>query len=552
MDESFFFEGDFVQSVLSLSVPVTDRTLQSASGIIVVPRISSIHTTTTTTTITTGRGKKRMQEDDQDADADAQRQLEGLRVLYGACCNFFLGTQAAEEAAAAAATAADTAGAGAGAVGFPANSLPLAAAMMLDRFALLLHPDQPSIITPQMLARKAMLLHQGCESPSLRREIKEELLGRRMLAREQQAALEEYGETFEISRRPHIYDIPFPPRASQLFPQFRGQQQDQDQDQEVAAAAHTADNDDGCTPSLPFSQSHVYTASKAFYERNHERAWISAVPFGVTTNAKLADAYARVLLAYLQDLAEEGDAGSGGDSSPAEEDGDGPRTAHIVELAAGHGLFGFLLAKRLRELSSASSAPSPWRIRLVMTDFNRRLLESRRAAPWLRPFGTDGSVDFAVLDASCQEQEEGQGLELLSGRVLRPGSLRGPLIVLGNYALDSLPSDIFFQLPRGRRRSSNGSKPDSDEEEQEEEDEDGGESVVRELVADPTTRRFHLAAPCPARLASYRHAGLLRAMLSRGREGLHVVNAGFLAALAWLRGLLHPSNRREFFIINEY
>jgi hypothetical protein len=151
-----------------------------------------------------------MEEEEEDA--------EGLRVLHGACRQFWVGTQAAEEAAAAAAAAAvaaSTAGpaaaaaaASTSAAAFPANRLPLAAAMMLDRWSLLLHPDQPSCITPQvshsspkrlvglpaahhdgsllpcishhyhhhhqtqMMARKAMLLHKASESPSLRQEVR--------------------------------------------------------------------------------------------------------------------------------------------------------------------------------------------------------------------------------------------------------------------------------------------------------------------------------------------------------------------------------------------
>lgn len=361
-----------------------------------------------------------------------------------------------------------------------------------------------------------------------------------MLAQEQEAALEN-GEPPPpplAIRRPHMYNIPLPPNALRLFrspslPLVRPQQPEHEQPPSDTAAATAAEH-------LPFSRSHVYTASKAFYARNQERAWISAVPYGVTTNAKLADSYARTILAYLRDLddiaappaPEAGAAAAGGTGGGAvAEAGDaagweGPRAVNIVELAAGHGLFGFLLAKRLRELLP-TLAPSSWRVRLIMTDFQRDLLESRRAAPWLAPFVADGSVDCGVLDASAEgESAETGPLELLGGCVIRPGSLQGPLIVLSNYGLDSLPSDVFLQLASGQEEQPLG--------------------VVRELVADPSTRRFQLADLPPSRLASYPYVGLLRAMLSRGREGLHIVNVGFLTALARLRALLHPTNRSEW------
>lgn len=91
-----------------------------------------------------------MEEQDQaseEEDEDARRQLEGLRVVYGACCQFWLAAEATADSAVAAGAESTTGGA-------LANSLALSAAMMLDRWSLLLHPDRPSCITLDMIARK--------------------------------------------------------------------------------------------------------------------------------------------------------------------------------------------------------------------------------------------------------------------------------------------------------------------------------------------------------------------------------------------------------------
>lgn len=137
--------------------------------------------------------------EEEEEDEDARRQLEGLRVVYGACCQFWLTAEAA---------------AGAESTTGLANSLPLSAAMMLDRWSLLLHPDRSSCITPDMIARKvsrlgrqgmmelnwpaccrshvdgrlyahtsahhtsvsqAMLLHNASKSPLLRNEVRARL-----------------------------------------------------------------------------------------------------------------------------------------------------------------------------------------------------------------------------------------------------------------------------------------------------------------------------------------------------------------------------------------
>lgn len=94
---------------------------------------------------------------EEEQDEDAQRQLESLCVLYGACQSFWLGTQAAEEAAAEASAAAATDADGSTA--FPATSLPLAAAMMLDRWSLLLDPERPSCITPKVRSERCAEYH---------------------------------------------------------------------------------------------------------------------------------------------------------------------------------------------------------------------------------------------------------------------------------------------------------------------------------------------------------------------------------------------------------
>jgi len=167
------------------------------------------------------------------------------------------------------------------------------------------------------------------------------------------------------------------------------------------------------------SRSMIWTWQRSFYERRGVEAWRSeGVPFHITSNPYIAQAYARVVHGWLRDLLLN-------KIDPLE-----PVT--IVELGAGHGRFGYLFLKKLLQ-----EVPDV-RIRYVMTDLAESNVELWRGNPRLRPF-----LDSGILDLACFDAARDTELRLaVSGRVLAPGASR-PMVVIANYVFDSLPQDAF-------------------------------------------------------------------------------------------------------------
>lgn len=176
------------------------------------------------------------------------------------------------------------------------------------------------------------------------------------------------------------------------------------------------------------SRSMIWTLQRSFYERHGVEAWRSeGIPFHITSNTFIAQAYARVVLGWLRDCLH--------DNSPF----DPAEPITLVELGAGHGRFGYLFLKKLLRLLEGAGLPDV-RIQYVMTDLAERNVELWRGNPRLQPFLDSGLLDLACFDASRDTE-----LRLaVSGRVLTPGAVANPMVMIANYLFDSIPQDAFW------------------------------------------------------------------------------------------------------------
>jgi hypothetical protein len=172
----------------------------------------------------------------------------------------------------------------------------------------------------------------------------------------------------------------------------------------------------------PFSRSLLWRVQRAFFDREGIAAWSRhTVPHYITGNPYLADAFARVVAAWLRD---------GRDVS------DSAQPIYIVEIGAGTGRFGWHFLRRLTELTT-ECPQLKWTY--VMTDVAQPVIDAWRAHPWLRPLVERGQLDFARFDG-----EHDTELALLhSGTRLDTATLSNPLVVLANYFFDSIPCDLF-------------------------------------------------------------------------------------------------------------
>jgi hypothetical protein len=164
------------------------------------------------------------------------------------------------------------------------------------------------------------------------------------------------------------------------------------------------------------SHSRLWRLQRAFFEQQGIGAWSQGtVPHYITCNTFIADAYAKVVRAYLAEAARPDD------QSPI----------YIVELGAGSGRFAWYFLKRL--------LPSPRPLVYVMTDFTDANVSAWREQPQLAALAAEGVLDFARFDA-----ESDRTLQLqVSGRTLSPESPVSPLVVIANYAFDSIVADAF-------------------------------------------------------------------------------------------------------------
>lgn len=177
----------------------------------------------------------------------------------------------------------------------------------------------------------------------------------------------------------------------------------------------------------PLSQSMVWRLQADFYANQGPEAWIKGiVPQYITTNPYIATLYARTVFGYCRDIA-------------ASEAFDKNTTIYIMELAAGVGRFTYTFLKRFLHMVE-NSLLKGLKFQYIITD-----LAERNAAYWqnhsyLKPFFESGILDCAVFDMAKEEELRLRN----SGRVIRKGSLKNPLILFANYTFDSIPQDTFY------------------------------------------------------------------------------------------------------------
>jgi hypothetical protein len=180
------------------------------------------------------------------------------------------------------------------------------------------------------------------------------------------------------------------------------------------------------------SQSRLWDLLRRFYKKAGVTAWSEGtIPWRITNNAFIAAAYARVVRAYLEDLADQGPAAG---YDPA-------RPVTILELGAGTGRFGFLFLRTLLSLIDTAHADAP-KIRYVLTDVAENNMDFWMQHPQLAPLVAAGVLDFAIFDAGA----DGSVTLRLSGETLSDGTAGNPLVAIANYVFDSLPQDVFRSL----------------------------------------------------------------------------------------------------------
>ena len=177
-----------------------------------------------------------------------------------------------------------------------------------------------------------------------------------------------------------------------------------------------------------FSQSLLWELQRRYYAERGVDAWRQGeVPHYVTSNPTVANSYAEIVLALLQDNRRQN--GAGGTT-------DDPFL--ICELGAGSGRFAFHFLSRLSRLCEEADVALE-SFRYVLTDHAESNLQFWRQHLRFAPLFDKGLLDVAVFDVTRSDEIVLQR----RGERIGVGDLRRPLTVIANYVFDSIPQDLF-------------------------------------------------------------------------------------------------------------
>lgn len=185
----------------------------------------------------------------------------------------------------------------------------------------------------------------------------------------------------------------------------------------------------------PLAKSKLWDIQRTFFENQGINAWDHKVPFYITNNLYIANAYANICVRFMQDCIKKGKYNCN-------------EPFYILELGAGCGRFSFYTLKRLLELQQILALDTV-KFVYVMSDFAQKNVHSWSQHPLFQTYLQRGVLDFAIYNA-----EQNQQLQLLrAGKALETSFIRAennnPLIAIANYFFDTISHDVF-QIVRGK------------------------------------------------------------------------------------------------------
>ena len=173
-----------------------------------------------------------------------------------------------------------------------------------------------------------------------------------------------------------------------------------------------------------FSESMIWKLQWKFFNKQGIKSWSKAiVPHYITSNPYIAQAYAKVVFAWLRDVADTLDK-----SQPV----------YIVELGAGSGRLGYHFLKLFFDMLDQSifrDIP----VTYVLTDYSWSIRQFWKQQVQLQSWVEAGRLDFAKFDA---EKDDTLALENL-GETLTADTVKNPLVIIANYFFDGLTQDVF-------------------------------------------------------------------------------------------------------------
>ncbi|HEY3769605.1 MAG TPA: SAM-dependent methyltransferase [Candidatus Angelobacter sp.] len=177
---------------------------------------------------------------------------------------------------------------------------------------------------------------------------------------------------------------------------------------------------------VPLSQSVIWRLQEKFYAQRGLKAWTEdLVPSYITNNPLIAEMYAEIVAAYLEDCL----AHTQKSSPPISAE----NPLRILELGAGTGKFSCLFLRNISALLQEKKI-APQVIRYCLADCSETLIAEWRANRDLAEFVDAGILEFKLVRAAASRTSEES----------QPQKAGAPLVVIANYVFDSLPQDAFI------------------------------------------------------------------------------------------------------------
>ncbi|MDB6096468.1 MAG: hypothetical protein JWM09_746 [Francisellaceae bacterium] len=179
--------------------------------------------------------------------------------------------------------------------------------------------------------------------------------------------------------------------------------------------------------SKQFSESLLWQLQKEYFHAQGIQAWVNQVPYYITSNVVIANAYANIIVRFMQDYS-------------SKKDYDKNQPFYILELGTGPGKFSFQVIKKIIELyASLHLDMKNIKFIYIMSDFTDSNLKFWQSHSALQPFLDQGLLDFAVFDL-----EKTTEIHLINKKtILNKGSIQNPLILIGNYIFDTISHDAY-------------------------------------------------------------------------------------------------------------
>ena len=168
----------------------------------------------------------------------------------------------------------------------------------------------------------------------------------------------------------------------------------------------------------------LWQLQRDYFNSAKIEAWSSGeVPHYITSNPKVGQTYAEMVLALLRDLSLKGKTHD---------------TVYLIDLGAGHGRLCYHFFKHFEKYYAQSAIPLP-PFCYILSDFTASSLAFWQGHPRFKPYIEKGWLEMAqfnaVSDTSITLNHSGQKLDIQS--------LEQPLIAIANYFFDTIPQELF-------------------------------------------------------------------------------------------------------------